>query len=70
MLYFYTIRDDQADSARGLHLHLVGSIDEEEFEAAVAASIIELHLDYYRKFRWLSELVFRKITLLAKLNSK
>jgi hypothetical protein len=69
MLDFYTIRDDQATSARDLQLHLIGSIEEEEFEAAVAAGVIERHLDYYGKFRWSSELVNRKLTLLEKLGS-
>ncbi len=70
MLDFYTIRDDQATSARGLQLHLIGGIEEEEFEAAVAAGIIEPHLYYYGKFRWSSELVNRKLILLGKLNNK
>jgi hypothetical protein len=70
MLDFYTIRDDQAASARGLQSHLIGGIEEEEFEAAVAAAIIETHLDYYGKFRWSSELVNRKLNLLEKLNNK
>jgi hypothetical protein len=70
MLDFYTIRDDQATSARGLQLHLIGGIEEEEFEAAVAAGVIEPHLDYYGKFRWSSELVNRKLILLEKLDSR
>ncbi|MFD1872515.1 hypothetical protein [Hymenobacter bucti] len=70
MLDFYTIRDDQAASARGLQLHLIGGIEEEEFEAAVAAGVIEPHLDYYGNFRWSSKLVNRKLTLLEKLNNK
>ena len=70
MLDFYTIRDDQATSARGLNLELVGGIEYEEFAAAQDAGVIELHLDYYGDFRWSNELVRRKLTLLAKLNSK
>jgi hypothetical protein len=70
MLDFYAIRDDQATSARGLQLHLIGGIEEEEFEAAVAAGVIEPHLDYYGKFRWSSELINRKLLLLEKLNNK
>jgi uncharacterized protein YktB (UPF0637 family) len=35
-----------------------------------AANVIELHLDYYDKFRWSSELVNRKLALRAKLNDK
>jgi hypothetical protein len=70
MLDFYTIRDDQATSTRGLQLYLIGGIEEEEFEAAIAAGVIEPHLNYYGKFRWSNELVLRKLALLAKLNSK
>lgn len=70
MLDFYTIRDDQATSARALKLVLVGGIEYEEFTAAQDAGIIEPHLDYYRDFRWSSELVQRKLALLVKLNSK
>ena len=70
MLDFYTIRDDQAASARSLQLHPIGGIEEEEFEAAVAAGVIEPHLDYYGKFRWSSELINRKLIILKKLNNK
>jgi hypothetical protein len=70
MLDFYTIRDDQAASARGLKLALVGGIEYEEFIAAQDAGVIEPHLDYYENFRWSSELALRKLALLVKLNSK
>ena len=70
MLDFHTIRDDQATSARGLNLALVGGIEYEEFIVAQDASVVEPHLDYYGGFRWSSEQVQRKLALLIKLNNK
>ena len=70
MLDFHTIRDDQAASAHGLSLVLVGGIEYEEVIAAQEAGVIEPHLDYYGDFRWSSELINRKLALLEKLNNK
>ena len=69
MLDFYSIMDEHPNNAASKKLHYLGGIEEEEFEAAQEAGIVENHLNYYRDFRWSSELVKRKLDVIAKINS-
>ena len=67
MLDFYLIGDDQPYNST-VKSGFIGGIEEEEFEEAKTAKVIESHLDYYGKFRWSIELVKRKIIQLEQLN--
>ena len=69
MLDFYSIMDEHPNNAASKKLTYLGGIEEEEFEAAQEAGIAENHLNYYRDFRWSSELVKRKLDVIAKMNS-
>ena len=69
MLDFYSIMDEHPNNAASKKLTYLGGIEEEEFEAAQEAGIVENHLNYYRDFRWSSELVKRKLDVIAKINS-
>jgi len=53
MLDFSFIPDEKTMHARGLSY--AGGIEYEEFEKARELKIIESHLDYYGKFRWISQ---------------
>ena len=67
MLDFYLIPDDDPSNS-STKLKYIGGIEWEEFEEAQATEIIEIHLDYYGKFRWSNELMKRKIIRLKELN--
>lgn len=63
MLDFHFIPDEKPMYARGLNY--AGGIEYEEFVKAQEVTFIEIHLDYYGRFRWSSQQVKQKRTLLA-----
>ena len=63
VLDFSLISDEKPMHTRGLAY--AGGIEYEEFERAQELKIIESHLDYYGKFRWLSQNVQQKCALLT-----
>ncbi|MDO7883811.1 hypothetical protein [Hymenobacter cheonanensis] len=63
MLDFRFIPDEKPMHARGLGY--AGGIEYEEFEEARKLKIIENHLDYYGKFRWISQNIEHKCALLT-----
>lgn len=65
MLSFYFISDDQSNTTSPKQLKHAGGIEEEEFEMAQKAGLIENQADYYGKFRWSGKQVLDKVTLLA-----
>ncbi len=46
-------------------LAYAGGIEYEEFERAQELKLIENHLDYYGKFRWISQNIQRKRAMLT-----
>jgi hypothetical protein len=46
-------------------LNYAGGIEYEEFEKAQDLGLVEKHLDYYGKFRWISQNVQQKRELLT-----
>jgi hypothetical protein len=58
MLDFSFIPDDKPMHARGLNY--AGGIEYEEFVKAQELKLIENHLDYYGKFRWISQNIQQK----------
>lgn len=65
MLDFYFIPDEQSNTTSVDRLKYAGGIEEEEFEMAQKAGLIENYADYYGKFRWSSKQVLDKLNLLA-----
>lgn len=65
MLDFYFITDEQSNTTSSKQLKYANGIEEEEFEMAQKAGLIENHADYYGKFRWSGKQVLDKVTLLA-----
>ena len=65
MLSFYFISDEQSNTTSTKQLKYAGGIEEEEFEMAQNAGLIESHADYYGKFRWSGKQVLDKVALLA-----
>lgn len=65
MLSFYFILDEQSNTTSSKQLKYAGGIEEEEFEMAQKAGLIENHADYYGKFRWSGKQVLDKVSLLA-----
>jgi hypothetical protein len=65
MLSFYFIPDEQSNTTSAEQLKYAGGIEEEEFEMAQKAGLIESYADYYGKFRWSGKQVLDKINLLA-----
>ncbi|AMJ65347.1 hypothetical protein AXW84_07805 [Hymenobacter sp. PAMC 26628] len=63
MLDFSFIPDEKPVHHRGLTY--VGGIEYEEFVQAQNLKIIESHLDYYGKFRWISQNVQQKRVMLT-----
>ncbi|OGX88294.1 hypothetical protein [Hymenobacter coccineus] len=63
MLDFSFIPDEKPVHHWGLTY--VGGIEYEEFVAAQDLKIIESHLDYYGKFRWMSQNVQQKRAMLT-----
>ena len=63
MLSFSFVYDEQSAYAR--NLAYAGSIEEEEFERAQELKIADKYLDYYGKFRWNSQQVRQKRTMLT-----
>jgi hypothetical protein len=63
MLDFSFILDEQPIHAR--NLGYAGGIEEEEFKRAQELKLAENHLDYYGKFRWNSQQVQQKRTMLT-----
>ena len=63
MLNFSFIPDEQAMHTR--NLNYAGGIEYEEFDEAQKLGIIENHLDYYGKFRWISQNVQQKRAMLT-----
>jgi hypothetical protein len=63
MLDFSFIPDEKNMHARDLAY--AGGIEYEEFEEARKLKIIENHLDYYGKFRWISQNIQQKHALLT-----
>ena len=63
MLDFYFITDEQSMHAR--NLSYAGGIEWEEFEKAHKLKLTENHPDYYGKFRWISQQIAQKRTLLT-----
>jgi len=63
MLDFSFIPDEKPLHVRGLAY--AGGIEYEEFIEAQRLKIIESHLDYYGKFRWISQNVVHKRALLT-----
>ncbi len=63
MLDFSFVSDEQSMHARSLSY--AGGIEEEEFERARKLRLVENHLDYYGKFRWSSQQVQQKRTMLT-----
>ena len=63
MLDFNFIPDEKSMNARGLNY--AGGIESEEFEKAQELKIIEIHLHYYGKFRWISQNVQQKRAMLT-----
>jgi len=63
MLDFFFIRDEQ--SANSNQVNYAGGIEYEEFIEAQKLKIIESHLDYYGKFRWISQNVQQKLAMLT-----
>jgi hypothetical protein len=63
MLDFSFIPDEKPMHAR--NLGYAGGIEEDEFEKAVELKIVEIHLDYYGKFRWGSQQVQQKRAMLT-----
>jgi hypothetical protein len=58
MLGFLFIPDEKPMHTPGLSY--AGGIEYEEFEKAQELKIVESHLDYYGKFRWLSQNIQQK----------
>jgi hypothetical protein len=58
MLDFSFIPDEKPLHVLGLNY--AGGIEYEEFEKAQKLKIIESHLDYYGKFRWISQNIQQK----------
>jgi len=65
MLSFYFILDEQSNTTSVKQMKYAGGIEEDEFEMAQKAGLIENHADYYGKFRWSSKQVLDKVNLLA-----
>jgi hypothetical protein len=65
MLSFYFISDEQSNTTSIRQLKYAGGIEEEEFEMAQKAGLIESHADYYGKFRWSGKQVLDKVNLLV-----
>ena len=65
MLSFYLILDEQSSTTSVKQLKYAGGIEEEEFEMAQKAGLIERQADYYGKFRWSGKRVLDKVSLLA-----
>ncbi|MBO2007481.1 hypothetical protein [Hymenobacter negativus] len=65
MLDFYFIPDELSNMTSSMHLKYAGCIEEEEFEMAQKAGLIENHADYYGRFRWSRSQVLNKVELLA-----
>ena len=65
MLSFYFIPDELSNSTSPKQLKHAGGIEEEEFEMAQQAGLIENQADYYGKFRWSGKQVLDKVNLLA-----
>ena len=65
MLDFYFIDDEQPSTTPYRQLKHVCAVEEEEFEMAQKAGLIEARADYYSDFRWSSEQVKNKLFLLA-----
>ncbi|WP_223649895.1 hypothetical protein [Hymenobacter psoromatis] len=63
MLDFFFIHDEQANNSN--QINLAGGIEYEEFIEAQGLKIIEKHLDYYGKFRWISQNVQQKRVMLT-----
>jgi hypothetical protein len=63
MLDFFFIRDDQSSNSN--QINAAGGIEYEEFIEAQKLKIIESHLDYYGKFRWISQNVQQKRAMLT-----
>jgi hypothetical protein len=63
MLDFFFIRDDQSSNSN--QINAAGGIEYEEFIEAQKLKIIENHLDYYGKFRWISQNVQQKRAMLT-----
>ena len=63
MLTFSFILDEQPMHMR--NLGYAGGIEYEEFEQAQEIKLIESHLDYYGKFRWISQNIQRKWAMLT-----
>jgi hypothetical protein len=63
MLDFSFIPDEKSMHARDLVY--AGGIEYEKFAEARKLKIIENHLDYYGKFRWISQNIQQKYTLLT-----
>lgn len=63
MLDFFFISDEQ--SANSNNINYAGGIEYEEFIETQDLKIIESHLDYYGKFRWISQNVQQKRTMLT-----
>jgi hypothetical protein len=63
MLDFHFIPDEKPMHARGLNY--AGGVEYEEFEKAQELELIENHLDYYGKFRWISQNIQQKCVLLT-----
>jgi Tfp pilus assembly ATPase PilU len=64
MLDFRFINDELPMHSR--QTSYAGSIEIEEFEKAQELKVIEMHLDYYGKFRWSSFQVKQKRELLIQ----
>jgi hypothetical protein len=65
MLDFYFISDEQPNATTPKQLTYAGGIEDEEFEMAQKAGLIEIYADYYGKFRWSGKQVIDKVNLLA-----
>jgi len=63
MLAFYFIPDEKPMHTPALKY--AGGIEYEEFEKAWELKIVENHLDYYGKFRWISQNIQQKNTQLT-----
>jgi hypothetical protein len=67
MLDFSFVADEKLLHTRGL-AH-AGGIEYEEFAKAQELKIADSHLDYYGRFRWISQQVKQKCALLTPRNA-
>lgn len=63
MLEFFFIHDNQSNNSS--QVNAAGGIEYEEFMEAQKLKLIEIHLDYYGKFRWISQNIQQKRTMLT-----